>query len=129
MLSLFIFISASCKKEEVKKVEEAPKKETIKVQKKNEAVKIGNLEIPKFTNVKLDRYASSYADYIVTYKEAYAKMQKGDHKAFNDLATKGQELATMGEKLKAGITGDDAKKLSDFLVKASKEISDIAQGK
>jgi len=100
-----------------------------KVTSSDKAVKIGDIEVPNFSDAALNDYAKSYAEYVGKYKDAYAKMKTGDASAFTALSQEGTDLAKKAGELKSGISDADAAKFQEYITKVTKQLTDIASGK
>lgn len=101
------------------------KKDTAKEETKTEETKkeksTASSDVPSFDNAEVKSYLETYESYVKDYKAA---LESKDMTKFQTLSSKGQELATKGQEAMKNLSTDDAKKLSDYLLKRSKELQE-----
>lgn len=127
-LSLVTLIAfTSCKgdkKEEVKeetKTEvkaEEPKKEEAPAQEETSS------DVPKFDNADVQAYVDAYEKYMADYA---AIVESKDMTKMAELGTKAQDLATKGQEAMKKLSGDDVKKLTDYMTKKGQEVQELAK--
>lgn len=127
MLSAVALLAfASCKKDKKDSTKEETKTE-VKAEepKKEEAPKQeASNGVPKFDNAEVQAYIDAYEKYMADYT---AIVESKDMTKMSELATKAQDLATKGQEAMGKLTGDDAKKLSDYMTKKAKDAQELAK--
>jgi len=106
----------SCKSEAKKNVED--KTETT-VKKTTSAT-----NAPNFDSAELQEYVEAYDKYMASYAKA---VESKDMSKMGDLATEGQKLATMSQKVMTNLKGNDVKKFTDYMTEKSKEMQALVQ--
>lgn len=79
---------------------------------------------PNFDSAALQEYVDAYDKYMASYAEA---AESKDMSKMGDLATKGQELATMSQNVMKNLKGDDIQKFTDYMTEKSKEMQALVQ--
>ncbi|WP_103072175.1 hypothetical protein [Aquimarina sediminis] len=80
--------------------------------------------VPSFGDEKVQEYVNAYEAYIEDYKKA---AESKDMTAFAELGKKGQELATKSQEVMGNLSGDDVKKLSDYMQAKSAQLQELSQ--
>lgn len=123
MLSAVALLAfTSCKDDKKNTAKEETKTEEAKTAeepKKEEST--ASSDVPSFDNAEVKSYLETYESYVKDYKAA---LESKDMTKFQALSSKGQELATKGQEAMKNLSTDDAKKLSDYLVKRGKELQE-----
>lgn len=126
-LSLVTLIAfTSCKGDKKEEVKEETKTE-VKAEepKKEEAPKEeASSDVPKFDNADVQAYVDAYEKYMADYK---AIVENKDMTKMAELGTKAQDLATKGQEAMKKLSGDDVKKLTDYMTKKSTEAQELAK--
>ncbi|WP_299253525.1 hypothetical protein [uncultured Aquimarina sp.] len=130
-LVMAVLFTASCKNEtkseatdsadtteEVEKTEKAEEK----VEEKTETA--ASEGVPSFSDEKVQEYVNSYEAYIEEYKKV---VESKDMSAFASLGQKGQELGTKAQEVMGNLSGDDVKKLNDYMMAKSTELQELSK--
>ncbi|WP_298539460.1 hypothetical protein [uncultured Aquimarina sp.] len=130
-LVMAVLFAASCKNEtkseatdSADKTEEVEKTEKAeeKVEEKTEAAASDG--VPSFSDEKVQEYVNSYEAYIEEYKKV---VESKDMTAFASLGQKGQELGTKAQEVMGNLSGDDVKKLNDYMMAKSTELQELSK--
>ncbi|MDH7445636.1 hypothetical protein [Aquimarina sp. 2201CG14-23] len=129
VLIIAVLFSASCKNEtksetsensnnteEVAKTEEKSNDDTSKT--------TASEGVPSFSDQKVQDYVNSYEAYIEEYKKV---VESKDMTAFASLGQKGQELGTKAQEVMGNLSGDDVKKLNDYMMAKSAELQELSK--
>jgi PBP1b-binding outer membrane lipoprotein LpoB len=121
-IALVSLIAVSCKEAKEEKVEDS--KATTEEVATDDKTDVATTEestsdTPSFDNADVQAYVDSYESYI----EEYAKVAESkDMSKMADLGNKGAELGKKAQDAMKNLTGDDAKKLTEYMTAKSKEI-------
>lgn len=127
-LLIAILATTSCKNEaktdsetsnETTTTEESIEKEEDKKEESVEA----NTGVPSFSDPKVQDYVNSYEAYIKEYAKA---AESKDMEAFAALGTKGQELGTKAQEVLGNVSGDDVKKLNDYMQTKATQLQELS---
>jgi len=80
--------------------------------------------VPSFSDQKVQDYVNSYEAYIAEYKKV---VESKDMAAFETLGSKGQELGTKAQEVMGNLSGDDVKKLNDYMMAKSTELQELSK--
>lgn len=80
--------------------------------------------VPSFSDQKVQDYVDSYEAYIEEYKKV---VESKDMAAFGALGQKGQELGTKAQEVMGNLSGDDVKKLNDYMMAKSTELQELSK--
>ncbi|WP_062056366.1 hypothetical protein [Aquimarina longa] len=105
-------------------IEETAETTTKAVEEIAEKVESAVDGVPNFSDPAVQEYVNSYEEYIAEYTKI---VESKDMTAFAGLSQKGQELATKAQDIAGKLTGDDAKKWSDYMTASSKKMQELAQ--
>ncbi|MBG6131446.1 hypothetical protein IWQ47_002685 [Aquimarina sp. EL_43] len=103
--------------EVAEKVEEAAEEVAEKVE---EAVD----GVPSFDNQKVQDYVNEYEAYLAEYAKI---VESKDMTAFAGLAEKGTNLGKKASEIAGELTGDDAKKWTDYMTASSEKMQALAK--
>lgn len=125
-LSLVIAILAVSCKNETKSDTSVSKGEVEKVEEKTEentSSKSSN-GVPNFSDDKAQEYVNSYEAYIEEYKKI---VESKDMTAFASLGEKGQKLGQQAQEVMGNLSGEDVKKLNDYMQKKSVQLQELSK--
>ncbi|EZH72227.1 hypothetical protein ATO12_25165 [Aquimarina atlantica] len=125
-LSLVIAILAVSCKNETKSDTSVSKDEVEKVEEKTEentSSKSAN-GVPNFSDDKVQEYVNSYEAYIEEYKKV---VESKDMTAFASLGEKGQKLGQQAQEVMGNLSGEDVKKLNDYMQKKSEQLQELSK--
>ncbi len=125
-LSLVIAILAVSCKNETKSDTSVSKGEVEKVEEKTEentSSKSSN-GVPNFSDDKVQEYVNSYEAYIEEYKKI---VESKDMTAFASLGEKGQKLGQQAQEVMGNLSGEDVKKLNDYMQKKSVQLQELSK--
>jgi len=127
-LIIAVVFATSCKNETKseasdteEKTEEVEKTEEKSEEKTETAASDG---VPSFSDQKVQDYVNSYEAYIEEYKKV---VESKDMTAFASLGQKGQELGTKAQEVMGNLSGDDVKKLNDYMMAKSTELQELSK--
>ncbi|EZH74472.1 hypothetical protein ATO12_11935 [Aquimarina atlantica] len=103
--------------EVAEKVEEAAEEVAEKVE---EAVD----GVPSFDNAEVQDYVNKYEEYMAAYKKA---AESKDMTAFAELGQQGQALGTAAQEIAGKLSGDDAKKWTDYMTASAAKMQEYAK--
>jgi hypothetical protein len=128
VLAIASFMTAcnNKKKEEGKKPEGDTTQTTQPTTDNPPADNTSNTGVPTFADADVQAYVNSYEEYIATYKKA---VEGKDMAKMADLGKMGQDLAAKGTAAaqKLAASPEDAKKLSDYMMAKSAEVTELAK--
>ncbi len=105
-------------------VEETADKAKEVVEEVAETVETAVEGVPNFSNEKVQAYVNKYEAYIAEYTKI---VESKDMTAFAGLATKGSELGKEASEIAGELTGEDAKKWTDYMTASSEKMAALAQ--
>ncbi|WP_299601061.1 hypothetical protein [uncultured Aquimarina sp.] len=129
-LIIAVLFAASCKNETKSEgTDTADKTEEVATEEKSEeksseAKSTSSDGVPSFSDQKVQEYVDSYEAYIEEYKKA---VESKDMTAFASLGQKGQELGTKAQEVMGNLSGDDVKKLNDYMTAKSAELQELSK--
>ncbi|MGY3793000.1 hypothetical protein [uncultured Aquimarina sp.] len=129
-LIIAVLFAASCKNEtKSEATDTADKTEEVATEEKSEeksseAKSTSSDGVPSFSDQKVQEYVDSYEAYIEEYKKA---VESKDMTAFASLGQKGQELGTKAQEVMGNLSGDDVKKLNDYMTAKSAELQELSK--
>ncbi|AXT49471.1 hypothetical protein D1818_01040 [Aquimarina sp. BL5] len=127
-LVMAVLFAASCKNETKSEATEGAEKteEVEKVEEKTEekTETAASEGVPSFSDEKVQEYVNSYEAYIEEYKKV---VESKDMTAFASLGQKGQELGTKAQEVMGNLSGDDVKKLNDYMMAKSTELQELSK--
>jgi len=127
-LVMAVLFAASCKNETKSEATESAEKteEVEKVEEKTEekTETAASEGVPSFSDEKVQEYVNSYEAYIEEYKKV---VESKDMTAFASLGQKGQELGTKAQEVMGNLSGDDVKKLNDYMMAKSTELQELSK--
>ncbi|MFD2562126.1 hypothetical protein [Aquimarina rubra] len=132
VLIIAVLFTASCKNEtksetsdSANKTEEVEKTETSEEKSNDNKTETAASDgVPSFSDEKVQEYVNSYEAYIEEYKKV---VESKDMTAFASLGQKGQELGTKAQEVMGNLSGDDVKKLSDYMTAKSAELQELSK--
>ena len=128
-LTLVLLLAVSCK-ENADKAKDATEEKTEQTAEDTSASTTEQTEdsassdVPSFSDSAVQDYVNSYEEYMTEYKKI---AESKDMTAFAGLGTKGQELAKKAQEVLGNLSGDDAKKLTEYMTAKSKEIAELTK--
>ncbi|WP_074409214.1 MULTISPECIES: hypothetical protein [Aquimarina] len=125
-LSLVIAILAVSCKNETKSDSSVSKDEVEKVEEKTEEKTSSQSAngVPNFNDDKVQEYVNSYEAYIEEYKKI---VESKDMTAFASLGEKGQKLGQQAQEVMGNLSGEDVKKLNDYMQKKSEQLQELSK--
>ncbi|AXT55406.1 hypothetical protein J8L88_05860 [Aquimarina sp. MMG015] len=130
-LIIAVLFAASCKNEtksdaadSAEKTEEVEKTEKAEEKSNEETTTAASDGVPSFSDEKVQEYVNSYEAYIEEYKKV---VESKDMTAFASLGQKGQELGTKAQEVMGNLSGDDVKKLNDYMTAKSAELQELSK--
>ncbi|WP_299180785.1 hypothetical protein [uncultured Aquimarina sp.] len=130
-LIIAVLFAASCKNEtksdatdSAEKTEEVEKTEKAEENSNEETTTAASDGVPSFSDEKVQEYVNSYEAYIEEYKKV---VESKDMTAFASLGQKGQELGTKAQEVMGNLSGDDVKKLNDYMTAKSAELQELSK--
>ncbi|GAA0722321.1 hypothetical protein GCM10009430_24610 [Aquimarina litoralis] len=129
-LIIAVLFAASCKNEtKSEATDTADKTEEVATEEKteeksSEAKSTSSDGVPSFSDQKVQEYVDSYEAYIEEYKKV---VESKDMTAFASLGQKGQELGTKAQEVMGNLSGDDVKKLNDYMTAKSAELQELSK--
>lgn len=129
-LSLVIALLAtvSCKNEaksDTSTSEEATETREISDDEKSDNTSTESADgVPSFSDEKVQEYVNAYEAYIADYKKA---VESKDMTAFAELGTQGQELGQKAQDVMGNLSGDDIKKLNDYMQEKSTQLQELSK--
>ncbi|WP_109097443.1 hypothetical protein [Aquimarina sp. AU58] len=125
-LSLVIAILAVSCKNETKSDSSVSKDEVEKVEEKTEENTSSQSAngVPNFSDDKVQEYVNSYEAYIEEYKKI---VESKDMTAFASLGEKGQKLGQQAQEVMGNLSGEDVKKLNDYMQKKSEQLQELSK--
>ena len=129
-LIIAVLFAASCKNETKSDASDsADKTEEVKTEEKSEEKSSDDKTtssdgVPSFSDQKVQDYVDSYEAYIEEYKKV---VESKDMTAFASLGQKGQELGTKAQEVMGNLSGDDVKKLNDYMMAKSAELQELSK--
>lgn len=129
-LIIAVLFAASCKNEtKSETTDTADKTEEVATEEKSEeksseAKSTSSDGVPSFSDQKVQEYVDSYEAYIEEYKKV---VESKDMTAFASLGQKGQELGTKAQEVMGNLSGDDVKKLNDYMTAKSAELQELSK--
>ncbi|WP_299221812.1 hypothetical protein [uncultured Aquimarina sp.] len=130
-LVMAVLFAASCKNEtkseatdSADKTEEVEKTEKAEEKTEEKTETAASEGVPSFSDEKVQEYVNSYEAYIEEYKKV---VESKDMTAFASLGQKGQELGTKAQEVMGNLSGDDVKKLNDYMMAKSTELQELSK--
>ncbi|MBW1296997.1 hypothetical protein [Aquimarina litoralis] len=129
-LIIAVLFATSCKNETKSDTSDtADKTEEVKTEEKTEEKSSDDKAassdgVPSFSDQKVQEYVDSYEAYIEEYKKV---VESKDMTAFASLGQKGQELGTKAQEVMGNLSGDDVKKLNDYMMAKSAELQELSK--
>ncbi|WP_282080767.1 hypothetical protein [Aquimarina algiphila] len=80
--------------------------------------------VPNFSDEKVQEYVNAYEAYIAEYKKA---VESKDMTAFAALGEQGQELGQKAQDVMGNLSGDDVKKLNDYMQEKSTQLQELSK--
>ncbi|SEK37633.1 hypothetical protein SAMN04487910_0379 [Aquimarina amphilecti] len=128
-LIIAVIFATSCKNETKSDASESADKteEVEKIEKSEEESSTETTSsdgVPNFSDEKVQEYVNSYEAYIEEYKKV---VESKDMTAFASLGQKGQELGTKAQEVMGNLSGDDVKKLNEYMTAKSTELQELSK--
>ncbi|MDY8137994.1 hypothetical protein [Aquimarina sp. 2201CG5-10] len=132
-LSLLVLIMAtvSCKNDtksdstaDAEVTEQKTEEKAEKSSEKENTTAPASDDVPSFSDQAVQDYVNSYEAYIEEYKKV---VESKDMTAFASLGQKGQELGQKAQEVMGNLSGDDIKKLNDYMQKKSTQLQELSK--
>lgn len=105
-------------------VEEVAEKVEEAAEEVAEAVETAVDGVPNFDNADVQKYVEKYEAYMAEYAKI---VESKDMTAFAGLAQKGSDLGKEAGDIAGKLSGDDAKKWTDYMTASSEKMQKLAQ--